>query len=224
MDVVSMDAHLRYTVAVVEDEQGRNRRRERIDHAPGAIRRFASRFNSGTPIAVEALGSWYWIVDEIEEAGMVPKLVNAGKAKALLGSRNKTDHLDAKGLNVLQRTGTLPTVWIPPAVLRDQRELYRARMFMKRQCTRLKNRILATLAKYALSDIDATDRFGKKGREEMERRIAKLPRNAQYVVQALLTEVDQHEHCVQELEFQMEDAHCSDPRVDLLARMSHKFL
>ncbi len=147
---------------------------------------------------------------------MVPKLVNAGKAKALLGSGNKTDHLDAKGLNVLQRTGTLPTVWIPPAVLRDQRELYRTRMIMKRQCTRLKNRILATLAKYALSDIDATDRFGKKGREEMERRMAKLPRNARYVVQALLTEVDQHEHCVQELEFQMEDAHCSDPRVDVL--------
>ena len=79
---------------------------------------------------------------------------------------------------------------------------------MKRQCTRLKNRILATLTKYALSDIAATDRFGEKGRTEMERRIAKLPKNAQYVVNELLTELHQHEHCVQELEFQMEEAHC----------------
>lgn len=188
----------------------------RIEHSPGAIREFASQFDPGTPIAVEALGSWYWIVDEIEEAGMIPLLVNAGKAKGLLGSRNKTDHLDARGLNMLQRTGTLPTVWIPSASLRDQRELYRTRMFMKRQSTRLKNRILATLSKYALSDIDATDRFGKKGRVEMAKRIAKLPRHAQYVVNELLTEVDRHELCIREIESQMEGAHCTDPRVDIL--------
>ena len=117
---------------------------------------------------------------------MVPMLVNAGKAMALLGSRNKTDHLDAKGMNVLQRTVTLSTVWIPSAALRDQRELYRARMFVKRQCTRLNNRIFAALAKCALSDIAATDRFDKKVRTEKSL-IAKRQKNAQYVVNELLT-------------------------------------
>jgi hypothetical protein len=40
--------------------------------------------------------------------------------------------LDARGLNRLQRNGTLPTVWIPPGELRDQRELPRTRMVLVR--------------------------------------------------------------------------------------------
>jgi hypothetical protein len=51
----------------------------------------------------------------------------------------------------LQRNGTLPVVWIPPGDLRDQRDLPRTRMILVRQRTRLKNRIHATLAKYALT-------------------------------------------------------------------------
>ena len=60
---------------------------------------------------------------------------------------NKTDKLDARGLNRLQRCGTLPTVWIASGELRDQRELPRTRMAFSRTRTRLKNRIHATLAK-----------------------------------------------------------------------------
>ena len=60
-------------------------------------------------MALETAGNWYWIVDEIEQAQMQPKLVHAHKAKLMLGSINKTDKLDARGLNKLQRTGTLPT-------------------------------------------------------------------------------------------------------------------
>jgi len=40
-----------------------------------------------------------------------------------MGLTNKTDALDAKGLAILLRNGTLPEVWIPPSELRDQREL-----------------------------------------------------------------------------------------------------
>lgn len=39
-----------------------------------------------------------------------------------MGLTNKTDKLDAKGLAILLRNGTLPEVWIPPSELRDQRE------------------------------------------------------------------------------------------------------
>src|SRR5258705_7620794 len=35
--------------------------------------------------------------------------------KLMMGEINKTDKLDARGLNRRQRSGTLPTVWIPPA-------------------------------------------------------------------------------------------------------------
>ena len=145
MQYIALDAHKRYSFASVENTEGDMRSEARVEHGPGAIRQFLERFERGSHVAVETVGNWYWIVSEIEEAGMVPKLVHALRAKMMLASTNKTDRLDARGMNRLQRSGTLPTVWIPSRELRDQRELFRTRMVFAQQRTRLKNRIHATL-------------------------------------------------------------------------------
>ena len=42
----------------------------RLAHAPGAIRSYLAECEPGTAVAVEAAGNWYWIVGEIEEAGL----------------------------------------------------------------------------------------------------------------------------------------------------------
>jgi hypothetical protein len=81
----------------------------------------------------------------------------------MMGSVNKSDKLDAKGINRLQRTGTLPTVWIPGASVRDARELPRTRMVLGRQQTQLKNSVHATLGKYGFTVEGASNAFGKKG-------------------------------------------------------------
>jgi len=52
----------------------------------------------------------YCVPGTPEAAGMVPQLVNARRAKLMSGSIDKTDKLDARGINRLQRSGTLPTV------------------------------------------------------------------------------------------------------------------
>ena len=114
-----------------------------------------------TPVAVEATGNWYWIIDEIEQAGMRPLLVHPRKAKLMMGMINKTDKLDVHGLNRLQRNGTLPTVWIPPSGVRDLRELTRVRMVLSLQRTRLKNRISSILAKYGQLRRDGAHRRGR---------------------------------------------------------------
>jgi transposase len=101
----------------------------RLEHGPGAIRQYlVARCQPGTAVAVEATGNWYWILDEIEQAGLQPRLVHPRKAKLMMGLINKTDRLDAHGLNRLQRNGTLPTVWIQHRSLRDLRELTRTRL------------------------------------------------------------------------------------------------
>jgi transposase len=119
MEYIALDAHKRYSFASVEEQTGAILSEARIDHRRGAIAEFLSAWKPGTSVAVETTGNWYWIVDEIEAAGMVAQLVNARHAKMMLASVNKTDKLDCHGLNRLQRTGTLPTVWIPPAAIRD---------------------------------------------------------------------------------------------------------
>lgn len=179
MHYIALDAHKRYTLASVEPVQGGRSRETRIPHEPGVLRGFLSRMDPGSPVAVETVGNWYWIVDEIEAAGMVPRLVHARRAKVMMGQVNKTDKLDAQGMNRLQRTGTLPTVWIPPAEVRDKRDLARTRMALVAQRTRLKNRVHATLAKYALT-VEVSDLFGKKGRQLLGEAVLKLPPETQF--------------------------------------------
>jgi hypothetical protein len=50
---------------------------------------------------------------QIEDAGCVPLLAHAAKAKVMMGNINKTDKLDAQGLATLLHLGSLPTVWLP---------------------------------------------------------------------------------------------------------------
>ncbi len=93
--------------------------RHRIARERGALKEFLAACEPDSPVAVETVGNWYWIVDEIEAAGCVPQLVHAYKAKLMMGMINKTDKLDARGRNRLQRAGILPEVWIPWGELRD---------------------------------------------------------------------------------------------------------
>lgn len=190
MEYIAFDAHKHYTLASVARADGQLVREERIEHARGSLRKFLERCERGSPVAVETVGNWYWIVDEIEAAECVPKLVHARKAKLMMGEINKTDRLDARGLNRLQRTGTLPTVWIPPGELRDQRDLPRTRMVLVRQRTQLKNRIHATLAKYALHEVEVSDLFGRRGRELLRQRCELLPPHTAYATQQLLEQLD----------------------------------
>jgi hypothetical protein len=110
MEYIAFDAHKRYTLASVARPDGGLVREQRIPPERGALQQFLERCEQGSPVAVETIGNWYWIVDEIEAAGCVPKLVHGRKAKLMMGEINKTDKLDARGLNRLQRAGTLPTV------------------------------------------------------------------------------------------------------------------
>jgi hypothetical protein len=103
MQYIAFDVHKRYTWASAEDRSGRLVRQGRIEHQPGEIAEFLGALEPGSPVAVETVGNWYWVVDVIEAAGMEPRLVNARLAKLMMGQINKTDKLDARGLNRLQR-------------------------------------------------------------------------------------------------------------------------
>ena len=203
MNYIAFDAHKRYTLAAVATLDGRPVREERVEHERGALRQFLEGCDRGSPVAVETTGNWYWIVDEIEAAGCVPRLVHARKAKLMLGMINKTDKLDARGLNRLQQAGTLPTVWIPPGELRDRRDLPRTRMVLVRQRTQLKNRIHATLAKYALQCSEVTDLFGLRGLTLLQQRIEQLPLQTAYATRQLLTQVEALERQVRGFEQEM---------------------
>jgi transposase len=215
MEYIALDCHKRYIFAAVEDERGRILWEGRIPNERGAIREFLGRWTPGSPVAVETVGNWYTIVDQVEEAGFVARLVHAGKAKLMLGMVNKTDKLDARGLNKLQRTGTLPEVWIPPGELRDMRELPRTRMVLVRERTRLKQRIHATLAKYGIR-VEASDLFGVQGKQLLREHLGLLPPQTRYVTEGLLGQIEALDGEIGAIEGRMREVLSPTREVELL--------
>ena len=200
-----MDVHKRYTLARAEDGKGQLLCEKRIEHVPGAFSWFLRDREAGSPVAVETVGNWYWVVDEIEAAGFEPRLVNARLAKVMMGQVHKSDRLDCRGLNRLQRTGTLPAVWIAPAAVRDVRELPRTRMVLVRERTALKNRVHASLAKYGIRIESVSDIFGKRGRVLLGKALEELPPHTAHAVGCVLGQLDSLERQLKGL-----DAHIDE--------------
>lgn len=215
-EYIAFDSHKHYTLMERQDVASGAAVQQRIEHAPGAIRAALAGCEPGTTVAVEAMGSWYWIVDEIEQAGLAPALVHPRKAKLMMGMINKTDKLDVHGLNRLQRNGTLPMVWIAPQGLRDLREVTRLRMVLTHNRTELKNRLLATLAKYGLAIQGCSDCFGVRARVQWAQLLPKLPVQTQWCCRQLWEQMSLAERQIQEQEQRLEELLEVTPQMRLL--------
>lgn len=213
---VGCDAHKRYSLFAVLDHRGKPIERTRVNHEPGAIRAFLSRFPEGTPVALETVGNWYWIVDEIEQAGCVPLLAHAQMAKKMMGHVHKTDKLDAQGLAILQHLGSLPTVWIAPGEIRDERELPRTRMALSKMRTALKNRMHSTLAKYALSLDTQSDIYAPKWRSQLMQLICSFPDETRRCMEQELELLDQVQEQIHRLEARILERVQMTPTIQLI--------
>jgi transposase len=213
---IGCDAHKKYSVFVAMDETGHVGPAYRVEHTRQSLRAYLERLPARSPIAVETMGYWYWLVDQIEAAGHQALLVHARKAKLMMGQVNKTDKLDARGLALLLRNGTLPTVWIPSGALRDQRELPRLRIVLVRTRTMLKNRIHAALSKHAIRIDGVSDVFGVTGRGLLQQRLAELPPETQHSVQAELTLLDEVDKQIWQAEQRIKGVIEQTPEMQLL--------
>ena len=215
-EYIAFDSHKRYTWVEQEQVATGEVKQYRLNHAPGAIRKALAGCAAGTPVAVEATANWYWIIDEIEQAQLEPRLVHPRKAKLMMGQINKTDKLDAHGMNRLQRNGTLPTVWIPPGPLRELRELTRTRLVLAAQRTRWKNRITATLAKWGLPPSEHSDGYGKKARGELEAKLERLPEQTRWATRQMVAQLDGLQVQIAEFERRLEELVRETPEMQRL--------
>jgi transposase len=215
-ELLGCDSHKHYSVFVAVDERGRASKPVRIEHNVAAYRRYLDTLPAGTEIAIESTGSWYWIVDLMEQAGHRPHLANALEAKKRMGKTHKTDALDAKGLAILLRCGTLPESWIPPGELRDQRELLRTRMALRDLRTALKHRIHAGIDRYGLQAHDISDLFGTKGRAYLAGILKVLPPETGHMAATQLHAIDQLEEKIEAIERRIAVKLKTSPEIRLL--------
>jgi transposase len=202
-------------VFVAVNEKGHAGEALRVAHDRELYREFLSRLPAHSAIAVEATGSYSWLVDEMERLGHRPRLCNPLEAKRRMGLTNKTDKLDAKGLAILLRNGTLPEVWIPPSELRDQRELLRLRIFLVRMRTRVKNRIHATLGRHNIQ-VPGADLFGVAARKQLGTRLPELPVHCREAVEQELATVDFLKTQIESAERRLEGIRKVSVEADLL--------
>src|SRR6202165_3512183 len=156
---IGCDAHKRFSLFIAMNEEGEYGKAIRVGHEREEMRAFLKALPVSSRIALETSGSYYWLVDEMERAGHQAQLAHALTAKRRMEGRHKNDERDARGLAMLLRNGTLPRVWIPPADLRDQREMLRWRMSLVEARSQVKNRIHGVLLRYNLG-LKATDIYG----------------------------------------------------------------
>jgi transposase len=212
---IGCDAHKKYSMFVAVNEKGHAGEALRVAHDRQVYREFLARLPAQSAIAVEASGSYSWLIDEMEGLGHRPRLCNPLEAKRRMGLTNKTDKLDARGLAILLRNGTLPEVWIPPSELRDQRELLRLRIFLVRLRTRVKNRIHGTLVRHNVQ-IAGADLFGVAARRELGTRLPELPLHSREAVEQELATLDFLETQIESAEQRLEAIMQVSVETDLL--------
>ena len=164
---IGCDAHKKFSLFVAMNEDGEYGRAIRVGHDREVFRAFLEDLPPGSQIALETSGSYYWLVDEMERAGHRPRLAHALTAKRRMEGRAQDRRAGcARFSDVVAQWNVARAVWIPPAELRDQREMLRLRMSLVRMKTQLKNRIHGVLLRYNLT-VHATDLYGDRGREEL---------------------------------------------------------
>ena len=84
-EFIGCDAHKKFSVFVAVNEKGQAGEALRAAHDRQLCREFLARLPAHSAIAVEASGSYSWLVDEMEWSGHRPTLCNPLEAKRRRG-------------------------------------------------------------------------------------------------------------------------------------------
>lgn len=210
---VGVDLHKRTSQIAVLTENGELIERRLANDAP-RLEAFFAQLPPQTPVALEASGTWWWLVDLVEHLGLQPVLSNPKQTKAIAAARLKNDRVDAQRLALLLRGNLLPTVWIPPAALREARELIRHRVSLVWLRGEIRNRLLALLARRNLQPTAAKRWLTQRGLHELQTLpLAPIPTTIRADCLTLLPLLDEQ---IRRLDAELQQRWGQDPRVQRL--------
>lgn len=160
-----LDLHRSMSVVVVKDLNGHLVTQGRVANDPVALEQFFRfREDQTVNVALEATTNYTWMYETLESFGCTVQVAHPLKVRAIASARIKTDRIDAGVLCDLLRGNLLPTSYVPPAPIRELRELLRHRMRLVHDRTQVKNRLTTLLIK-TNQTVPGTDPFGVKGRQ-----------------------------------------------------------
>ncbi len=167
MRTLGCDQHKNYCVMMSLNSDGQMIDLQKFYHnQTDLLNNFFSQQPENTRMAIEACGYDPWLCDLAQSCGIDVHLAHPLKTKAIAEAKIKTDKIDAKILAQLLQANLLPEAYLADKDLREQRYLFRYRLYLVRAQTSVKNRIHALLDRQGLRMTQKTsDLFGNKGIE-----------------------------------------------------------
>lgn len=210
---LGIDLHRDSFTAYGTDQSGSEVVKNKYGNSHESIDQVLTIFPTPPAVVVEATQNWMWLAYYFQEKGCFVNLAHPLKLKAIATARIKTDILDAKTLCHLLRSGMIPQSYIASCQEFDNREIIRARSQFVADQTRIKNRIMAHLAKENLR-FRGTDLFGKTGREWLTKQTF-LPAREKVITLAL-QELERVQMIIKELDKEVKQRGGNSPEVSYL--------
>jgi len=85
---VGVDLDKRSSQIAVLTEEGEISQ-QRLPNDPGRLEKFFAELPPHTPVAIEASGTWWWLVDLLEHLGHDPILSHPKQTKAIAAARSR---------------------------------------------------------------------------------------------------------------------------------------
>jgi transposase len=155
-----------------------------LGHREEAEQFYRSRAGQAVRVGMEACGHYPWFERLLSACGHESWLGDAGRIRASVVRKQKTDRRDAEHLQVLLREDRFPRIWVPSLEERDVRQLLVHRHKQVQARTRVKNQLQALALSQGLRK--KWKLWTASGRAELEQ-LELLPYAAQRRQQLLQT-------------------------------------
>jgi transposase len=189
MNLIGIDLHKKtISVCVVNQERKVLKRRTLCCAEPERIVACFREWGEFRAV-VEATASYEWLWQLLEPLAQGLVLAHPGKLRVIAESKNKSDKLDAQVLAEFLALDMIPPAYRPTPRQRQHRTLVRQRVFVKKNLTRVRNKIRRVLSNY---NADRPDLFTRAGLTYLQEAKKKVSAADQFVLDQLLEEWHYH--------------------------------
>ena len=200
MNFIGIDLHKKTISVCVKNQERKVLKRQTLPCAePEPIVAFFRQWGEFQAV-VEATASYEWLWQLLEPLAQRLVLAHPKKLRVIAESKNKSDQLDAQVLADFLALGMIPEAYRPNLRQRQHRALVRQRCFVKKNLTRVRNKIRRILSDYNADRPYLFTQEGLKYLREVQKELSEVDR---FVVHQLLMQWNYHEQQLEVVERQL---------------------
>jgi len=194
MNFIGIDLHKKTISACVMNQDRKVLKRQTLPcREPKQIVAFFRQWGEFQAV-VEATASYEWLWQLLEPLAQRLVLAHPKKLRVIAESKNKSDKLDAQVLADFLALNMIPEAYRPTLRQRQHRALVRQRCFVKKNLTRVRNKIRRLVSDYNADRRDLFTQEGLRYLREAEKKFSKADR---FVLHQLMRQWKYHQQQLQ---------------------------